>query len=80
VAIRFQRLYAPESSLDGRQYTVVTESRRPALCCPWCLCVFPLPAGVALDHAGRSSHAVKCPQAICAFWDWVELESVWEDP
>lgn len=77
MAVRFRRLLAAESSLDYGEFTTETESGRPALRCPWCGLVFALPRGISLDHAGRSSHSVRCPQASCAFWDWVELESVW---
>jgi len=78
MATTFQRLFAREPSLSNRQFTVMTETSRPALCCPACSLVFDLPLGIDLGHNGETSLRVPCPGAKCGWVDWVVLDGVWE--
>jgi hypothetical protein len=79
VAETFQRLNGPPSSLDPKQYTVLTETGRPALCCPACSHVFDLPYGIVCDIVGKTNHCVTCPALSCGWWSYAVLDSIWED-
>lgn len=80
MAQTFKRLFAPVTSLSPGEFTVDTETTRPALCCPYCSIVFDLASGFHYDAAGRINYAVQCPGGRCGFWDFCILDGVWEDP
>jgi len=80
MATTFQRLYAAERSLEPRQFTVQTDSCRPALACPACGHVFDLPLGIDYGHNGETTLRVPCPAARCGWTDWVVLSDIWTDP
>jgi hypothetical protein len=78
MATTFQRLFASERSLEPRQFTVQTETCRPALSCPACSLVFDLPLGIDLGHNGETSLQVPCPAPRCSWQDWCVLDGIWE--
>lgn len=80
MATTLRRLLAPVTSLAAGEYTIETETSRPALCCPCCGFVFDLASGFNPDAGGAINYKVQCPGGGCGFYDFVILDSVWSDP
>lgn len=79
MGVILQRHLGTEDGLLCGQFTVATESGRPALSCPLCALVFSLPVGHRIEPDGRVVPAVKCKQVSCSFFEYITLESVWSE-
>lgn len=79
MGVMLQRHLGTEDGLLCGQFTVETESGRPAIKCPLCGLVFSLPGHCRIEPDGRAVPAVKCPQTSCPFFEYVTLGDVWSE-
>ena len=79
MGITLNRHLGDESGLICGQYTRLTESGRAAIKCPLCGLTFSLPSHLRVELDGRAVPALKCPQTSCPLFDYVTLESYWEE-
>lgn len=80
MGVVFNRNLGEESALNHGEFTVATESKRPALRCALCGCVFSLPSHCRIEPDGRTVPAVRCPQLSCPFFEYVTLSDIWGEP
>lgn len=71
----YKRLLARVECLAPGEWTDLTASGKPALCCAECGSVFDLPDTHRVDETGFIVPAVKCPSVTCVSFSYLRLEA-----
>jgi hypothetical protein len=74
-SVVYKRLLARVERLTAGEWTDLTASGRPALCCSACSAVFELPATHRVNDDGLVVPAVRCGDASCREFGYVRLEN-----